>query len=307
MRRPDNRHIRHENRQWYPQQSTAYRVERVGGTDTRRISRTTRCAVPIVPQLLGPLVDAVPRMISHEDSPTHEEAVGGGGGTAPIIRWGVPTKGRMSEGRHKCLQPTTCTSTSDSGRNLMRRSSQQQQLFPLFLHSPRLLIPLSTSFTSLPLTLVFMPLLEGPNPQNSPVVITVRVRLCTLTHSGSARLFWLWKPDTCAQFKWSGAMGGRLQPDLMRLQPDLMRHPPPLYVKTWGGGARGAVWGGSAGGCGWGGWGRLEGVWGGFGRWGAGWFPGWGGLHPTHYYHMHTSKGGDVCLGRVWGSCRWLL
>ena len=28
----------------------------------------------------------------------------------------------------------------------------------------------------------------------------------------------------------------------------------------------------------------------------GGGFPRWGGLHATHYYHMHTSRG-DVCLG----------
>ena len=56
--------------------------------------------------------------------------------------------------------------------------------------------------------------------------------------------------------------------------------PPQLSVKTWGGGG-----------------GQLEGV---------GGFPRWGGLRATHYYHMHTSRG-DVCLGRVWGSCWWLL
>ena len=53
----------------------------------------------------------------------------------------------------------------------------------------------------------------------------------------------------------------------------------------------GGSWGGSAGGSGVGGWGG---------------FPRWRGLHATHYYHMHTS-GADVCLGRVWGSCWWLL
>ena len=37
---------------------------------------------------------------------------------------------------------------------------------------------------------------------------------------------------------------------------------------------------------------------------GGGGFPRWGGLRATHYYHMHTSRG-DVCLGRVWGSCWW--
>ena len=46
-----------------------------------------------------------------------------------------------------------------------------------------------------------------------------------------------------------------------------------------------------------GGGGRLEGVGGGVRLWGG--FPRWAGLHATHYYHMHTSRG-DVCLG-VWG------
>ena len=31
----------------------------------------------------------------------------------------------------------------------------------------------------------------------------------------------------------------------------------------------------------------------------AGGFPRWGGLHATHYYHMHTSRR-DLCPG-VWG------
>ena len=65
--------------------------------------------------------------------------------------------------------------------------------------------------------------------------------------------------------------------------------PPQLSVKTLGG-----VGGG-----------RLEGVCGGGGRLEGG-FPRWWGLCATHYYHMHTSRG-DVCLGRVWGSCWWLL
>ena len=39
---------------------------------------------------------------------------------------------------------------------------------------------------------------------------------------------------------------------------------------------------------------------------GGGGFQGGGGLHATHNNHMHTSRG-DVCLGRVWGSCWWLL
>ena len=54
-------------------------------------------------------------------------------------------------------------------------------------------------------------------------------------------------------------------------------------------------------------WNDCKGVGGGGVRpWGGQGFPRWGGLHVTHYYHMHTSRG-DVCLGRVWGSCRWLL
>ena len=57
----------------------------------------------------------------------------------------------------------------------------------------------------------------------------------------------------------------------------------PGYLSKLGGGGLG---GGQFGG----GW--LEGV-------GGRGFPRWGGLHATHYYHMHTSWG-DVCLG-VWG------
>ena len=71
-----------------------------------------------------------------------------------------------------------------------------------------------------------------------------------------------------------------------RLQPVLMRPPPPLSFKPGGGGG-----------------GRR--VCGGFARGGRG-FPRWGGLRAAHYYHMHTSRG-DVCLGRVWGTCWWLL
>ena len=72
-----------------------------------------------------------------------------------------------------------------------------------------------------------------------------------------------------------------------RLQPVVVRHPPSYLLKPGRGG------GGQLGG--------------GVGRrvWGGG-FPSWGGLRATHYYHMHTS-GGDMCLGRVWGSCWWLL
>ena len=71
--------------------------------------------------------------------------------------------------------------------------------------------------------------------------------------------------------------------------------PPQLSVKT-GGGAGGQLGGG-----------RLEGGGGGSagGCGGGGGFPRWGGLRATHYYHMHTR--GDVCLGRVWRSCWWLL
>ena len=42
------------------------------------------------------------------------------------------------------------------------------------------------------------------------------------------------------------------------------------------------------------------------GRGRGGEVPRWGGLRATHNNHMHTSRG-DVCLGRVWGSCWWLL
>ena len=97
-----------------------------------------------------------------------------------------------------------------------------------------------------------------------------------------------------------------------RLQPVLMPHPPQLSVKTWGGGGGGGGVGwrvcvGGGGGVGWRVWGGGVGrrVWGG-GSAGAGGFPRWGGLHATHYYHMHTSRE-DVCLGRVRGSCWWLL
>ena len=55
--------------------------------------------------------------------------------------------------------------------------------------------------------------------------------------------------------------------------PDATPPPPPRYLSKLGGGAVGAG-GGSAGGGG-------------------------GGLRATHYYHMHTSRGG-VCLG-AWG------
>ena len=61
---------------------------------------------------------------------------------------------------------------------------------------------------------------------------------------------------------------------------------PQLSVETWGGG--GGLGGSGGGGVGWGGGFR---VWGGGAR--------WGGLRATHYYDMHTSRGG-VCLG-VWG------
>ena len=61
--------------------------------------------------------------------------------------------------------------------------------------------------------------------------------------------------------------------------------PPQLSVKTWGGG--GGIWGGGGGGVG----GRVGGG-------GIGSLAGGGqGLNPTHYYHMHTSRG---CLG-AWG------
>ena len=75
-----------------------------------------------------------------------------------------------------------------------------------------------------------------------------------------------------------------------------MRPTPQQSVKTW-------VSGG--GGSGWGDWrfdqgGGLEGGGGGIGDSArGGGFPRWGGLHATHYYHMHTSRE-DVCLG-VWG------
>ena len=52
--------------------------------------------------------------------------------------------------------------------------------------------------------------------------------------------------------------------------------------------------------------GGLEGLWGGGSAVGGGGFPRWGGLRATHNNHMHTSRG-DVSLGRVWGSCWWLL
>ena len=91
---------------------------------------------------------------------------------------------------------------------------------------------------------------------------------------------------------------------------------PPSYLsKLGGGGGWGAVGGGPLGGVGGGG-GRLQGL----GGWGSaggcvgggggsamgGGVPKVGGLRVTHYYHMHTSRG-EVCLGRVWGSCWWLL
>ena len=60
--------------------------------------------------------------------------------------------------------------------------------------------------------------------------------------------------------------------------PDATSPPPPLSVKTWGGG---------------GGW--LEGL-------------GGGGVRPVggptrDPQQPHATSRGDVCLGRVWGSC----
>ena len=86
---------------------------------------------------------------------------------------------------------------------------------------------------------------------------------------------------------WQHPQGGRLQP--VRMQPP---PPPPSYLSKLAGGGGGGGLGGQLGG------GRLEGVGGGG--------PKVVGLRATHYYHMHTSRG-DVCLGRVWGSCWWLL
>ena len=86
---------------------------------------------------------------------------------------------------------------------------------------------------------------------------------------------------------------------------------PQLSVKTWGsklgGGGGGRLEGLGGGGVGGGG-GWLEGLGGGAARGcgGGGGIPKVGGLHTTHNNHMHTSRG-DVCLGRVWGSCWWLL
>ena len=81
--------------------------------------------------------------------------------------------------------------------------------------------------------------------------------------------------------------------------------PPPAICQNLGGGGCRAVGGGWLEGVGGGG--RLEGLGGGRPEGvGGGGFGRWGGLRTTHYYHMHTFKG-DVCLGRVWGSCWWLL
>ena len=68
--------------------------------------------------------------------------------------------------------------------------------------------------------------------------------------------------------------------------PDATPPPRAIYQNL---GGRGTVYGWSAGRC-----------------VGGGGFPKLGGLCATHYYHMHTSRG-DVCLGRVWRSCWWLL
>ena len=71
---------------------------------------------------------------------------------------------------------------------------------------------------------------------------------------------------------WCGVVPGG------RLQLVLMRHPPPSYLSRLAGGGVGRRVGG-------GGIGSSAG--------------GRGGLHATHYYHMHTSRG-CVCLG-AWG------
>ena len=93
--------------------------------------------------------------------------------------------------------------------------------------------------------------------------------------------------------------GGLAHPRELANSSVLMQHPDPAICQNLGG------WRGGLGGGIWGGGGRLEGVWGGGGAAVGGGGPK-GGLRATHYYHMHTSRG-DVCLGRVWGSCWWLL
>ena len=64
-----------------------------------------------------------------------------------------------------------------------------------------------------------------------------------------------------------------------------------LILNAWG-------WGPVGAGVGW----RECVVWGFGRRVGGRGVPRWGDLRETHNYHMHTSRG-DVCLGRVWGSC----
>ena len=73
--------------------------------------------------------------------------------------------------------------------------------------------------------------------------------------------------------------------------------PPPSYLsKLWGGGVSWRVWGGG---------GVQRRVWGGGSAVGGG-VPKVGG--PTRDPLLpHAYSRGDVCLGRVWGSCWWLL
>ena len=74
--------------------------------------------------------------------------------------------------------------------------------------------------------------------------------------------------------------------------------PPQLSVKTWGGGELGEGRpegvGGSAGGCGGGGSAGGCVCVGVFSHGGGGSQGGGGGLRTTHYYHMHTPRGGCV-------------
>ena len=123
---------------------------------------------------------------------------------------------------------------------------------------------------------------------------------------------------------------GSVVPTGGRLQPVLMRHSPPAICQNLeggGGGLGGGSWGGGGGGgwrvvgggVGWrvgggggsaggfvgGGGGQLEGMLGGGGFSRGGSQGGGARAQPTTTTCIPL--GGDVCLGRVWGSCWWLL